>query len=115
MKEIHYEIEELCRILKVDRTFIEEIEQEGLITLECREGGVKICSEREARRIQLIHTLVHELGVNLPGVEVILHMREKIIEMRRQFDKILEHLSWEIRKELERRGHLNDLSRGWKG
>jgi len=104
MEEIYYKIDELCEVLEVERTFIEVIEQEGLICLECREGGVKLCSEREARKIRLIHTLVNELGVNLPGVEVILHMRERIIEMRRQFDRILEHLSHEIRKEIEREG-----------
>jgi MerR family transcriptional regulator/heat shock protein HspR len=101
MEEIR--IEELCQILNVNKTFIEEIEREGLVSLECREEGIKVCSQKEARKIRLIHTLINELGVNLAGVEVILHMREKIIEMRRQFDQILEQLALEIRNEIERK------------
>ncbi len=36
------------------------------------------------------------MGVNLAGVEVILRMRQSMIEMRRQFDSILEDLAQEL-------------------
>ncbi len=35
-------------------------------------------------RIRVAHNLIEELGVNLEGVEVVLHMREQIINMRRK-------------------------------
>jgi MerR family transcriptional regulator/heat shock protein HspR len=41
---------------------------------------------------------VEDLGVNLAGVDVILDMRRKMIEMRRQFDAILEDLANRFRE-----------------
>ena len=40
-------------------------------------------------RVRFITLLTEELEVNLPGAEVILHMRDDMIAMRRQFDEIL--------------------------
>jgi len=44
---------------------------------------------------------VEELGVNLPGVDIILRMRRDMFSMRRQFDAILEDLARKIRAEVE--------------
>ncbi len=46
----------------------------------------------------LIRVLVRELDVNLAGVEVILHMREDLFSMQRQFDEILRSLVEEMRR-----------------
>ena len=43
---------------------------------------------------------MEEMDVNLPGVEVILRMRQNMIDMRRQFDDILEDLARELRKRI---------------
>ena len=40
------------------------------------------------------------MGVNLPGVEVILRMRQMMFDMRRQFDEILEDLAQEFQERL---------------
>jgi hypothetical protein len=36
---------------------------------------------------------MHEMGVNLEGAEVALHMREQMIAMQRQFNEILRRLA----------------------
>lgn len=102
MEETGIDIDELCQVLRLERAFIEELEREGLICLRIKRGDVRFCTEKEAQRIRVICNLVHDLGVNLPGVEVILHMRERMIEMQRQFDQILDHLADEIKKEIEK-------------
>jgi hypothetical protein len=45
---------------------------------------------------------MNELDVNLAGAEVIVHMREEMLAMQRQFGKILELLIEEIRRAAER-------------
>jgi hypothetical protein len=42
------------------------------------------------------------MGVNLPGVEIILRMRQMIFDMRRQFDEILDDLAQEFQGRLKR-------------
>jgi DNA-binding transcriptional MerR regulator len=62
----------------------------------CRTGLVSpaIESEREVlfgedaiERIQLIERLITDLGVNLPGAEVILHMRERMLALLDELDR----------------------------
>jgi hypothetical protein len=40
--------------------------------------------------------------VNLPGVEVIMHMRESMLAMQRQFSDVLDALVEEMRRHLGR-------------
>jgi MerR family transcriptional regulator/heat shock protein HspR len=42
------------------------------------------------------------MDVNLPGVEVIINMRESILAMQRQFEDILDALVKEMRRHLQR-------------
>jgi MerR family transcriptional regulator/heat shock protein HspR len=41
---------------------------------------------------RLAHTLIHELDVNMAGVEIILRMREEMLSTRRQVAELLELL-----------------------
>jgi MerR family transcriptional regulator/heat shock protein HspR len=41
------------------------------------------------------------MEVNLPGVEVILQMRQNMLDMRRQFDDILEDLARRLHDKIE--------------
>jgi len=50
--------------------------------------------------VRLIALLMREMEVNLAGVEVILHMREDQLAMRRQFDEVLRGLVGELRKRI---------------
>jgi MerR family transcriptional regulator/heat shock protein HspR len=44
---------------------------------------------------------MEDMDVNLPGVEVILRMRENMVQMRRQFDAILEELAVQIKESMK--------------
>ncbi len=98
MNENYYRREQILEIFGFHESFLDELEQEELIRcsiVEHCEG--KIYSADQIERIRIISNLVHDLEVNLPGVEVILQMRENMIIMRRQFDQILEALVKEIK------------------
>jgi hypothetical protein len=49
--------------------------------------------EGALHRIRVCHTLYHDLGVNLEGLEVALHLLDFIAAERRQFQRTLEWLA----------------------
>jgi len=59
------------------------LERAGLIDPAASEQHFRLYSEETIERINTIERLTNDLGVNLAGVEVILNMREQIIELRR--------------------------------
>ncbi len=59
------------------------LERAGLIGPAASEQHFRLYSEETIERINTIERLTNDLGVNLAGVEVILNMREQIIELRR--------------------------------
>jgi len=84
---------ELLALLDMDEELLGLLEREEII---CVTPG-DCYSEEDAEAARLARTLVKDLDVNLPGVEVILEMRKNMIEMQRQFRQILEELSQRMR------------------
>jgi len=67
-------------------------EREGLLKPSRSEGNMRLYTEEDLERLELILGLTRDLGVNLAGVEVILNMREKMDQMQREFNRFFEHL-----------------------
>lgn len=65
-------------------------EREGLIKPVRSAGNTRLYDEESIRRLEIILTLTRDLGVNLAGVEVILHMREQMEKMQGEVDRLLE-------------------------
>jgi MerR family transcriptional regulator/heat shock protein HspR len=80
--------------------FIEMLEREQMIELKHTLEGVTVISAAELERVRVIALLTEELEVNLAGAEVILHMRDDMIAMRRQFEEILNDLVTELKRGL---------------
>jgi MerR family transcriptional regulator/heat shock protein HspR len=76
-------------------------EREGLIKPARSAGNTRLYDEEAIRRLEIILTLTRDLGVNLAGVEVILHMREQMEKMQGEVDRLLEFVK---RMAEERRG-----------
>ncbi|HEY0515428.1 MAG TPA: MerR family transcriptional regulator [Thermoanaerobaculia bacterium] len=74
-------------------------EREGLIKPARSAGNTRLYDEEAIRRLEIILTLTRDLGVNLAGVEVILHMREQMERMQGEVDRLLEF----VRREAEDR------------
>jgi MerR family transcriptional regulator, heat shock protein HspR len=101
MNETYYSRDQVLEIFGVQESFLDELEREDLIICSIQESlAGKIYPVDQIERIRIISNLVHDLEVNLPGVEVILQMRENMILMRHQFDQILEALVKEIKLRL---------------
>jgi MerR family transcriptional regulator/heat shock protein HspR len=57
-------------------------EREGLVKPK-RVGRNRLYSDRDIDRLQQIQHLTHDRGVNLAGVEIILELTERILELEK--------------------------------
>jgi MerR family transcriptional regulator/heat shock protein HspR len=67
-------------------------EREGLLKPSRSEGNVRLYTDDDIERLEVILKLTRDLGVNLAGVEIILNMREKMDQMQREFNRFFEML-----------------------
>jgi MerR family transcriptional regulator, heat shock protein HspR len=67
-------------------------EREGLLKPSRSEGNVRLYTDEDLQRLEVILKLTRDLGVNLAGVEIILNMREKMDQMQREFNHFFEML-----------------------
>ena len=86
--------------LDVDEELLESLRGEGLIEVKRSLEDEPVMSVDEAEKLRVITVLIREMGVNLPGVEVILHMRDDLRSMRAQFDEIMRSMVEELRKRI---------------
>jgi MerR family transcriptional regulator/heat shock protein HspR len=100
MKKKWWAITEVMEVYQVDEDFLRALEEEELLCPVYRKDS-RFLSGKDLENLRLAKILVEEMGVNLPGVEVILRMRETIYQMRSQFDDILEDLAAQIREQMK--------------
>ena len=72
-------------------------EQKGLVNPKRTAGNTRIYSDADVARLQLIQRLTTELGLNLAGVERVLHMEDELLRMQRR----LERMEQEMRRALD--------------
>ena len=82
----------------IDRGSLERLAREELIEIKHTLDEEPVVSGEDVDKARLAMLLMNELDVNLAGAEVIVHMREEMLAMQRQFGKILETLIAEIRR-----------------
>ena len=71
-------------------------EREGLLRPARTEGNTRLYDSDTIERLEIILTLTRHLGVNLAGVEVILHMKQRMEKMNGEVRKMLEVLRVEL-------------------
>jgi MerR family transcriptional regulator/heat shock protein HspR len=85
---------EVVDFFQIEERFLVDLEEEEIICPLCQDDpSERLFTPTEMEKLRLAKTLVEDMGVNLAGVEVILRMRQNMIEMRNQFDTILEDLA----------------------
>jgi MerR family transcriptional regulator/heat shock protein HspR len=86
--EARYVISVAAQILQVHPQTLRLYEREGLIEPERSPGGIRLYSEHDLERVRRLQGLMDDLGVNLAGAEVILYMREQILELRHELAEL---------------------------
>lgn len=103
MNKEFWTITEVVEIFQVDENFLAELENEEIVCPTCKEDSpAKLFSSNDLEKLRLAKILVEDMGVNLAGVEIILRMRQSMIDMRRQFDAILEDLAQQIHESFKK-------------
>lgn len=92
MEKEYWTVAEALEVFHVEERFLFELEDEEIICPRCEDSDRKLLSFEEMEKVHIAKILSEEMGVNLSGVQVILHMRGQMLDMRRQFDAILEDL-----------------------
>jgi len=93
------DIAETCRKVGILPTDLEAMQDEGLISLAVVLEEKALPSD-QLERLEMIVRLQKDLGVNLAGIDVILEMRRKMIQMRREVDDILEFIRDQVSRDL---------------
>jgi MerR family transcriptional regulator, heat shock protein HspR len=102
MDKEYWTITEVIELFEVEEDFLSDLEDEDIICPVCRDDRPeKFFSAMELERLRVAKMLFHDMGVNLPGVDVILRMRQNMLEMRRQFDDILEDLVRDLKDRMK--------------
>lgn len=94
-----YELLETCRRLGIRPDDLKAIETEGLIALETVQGE-KVIRKDQIERLEMILRLRNDLSINLAGIDVILDMRGRMLQMRREVEQILDFLHRQISRDL---------------
>jgi MerR family transcriptional regulator/heat shock protein HspR len=63
-------------------------EQKGLVRPKRTSGNTRLYSDADVERLQLIQRLTTEIGLNLAGVERVLHLEDELARMRRRLDRM---------------------------
>lgn len=75
-------IQQFCTFHRCETVIIEEFIEHGLIKVQ-RQNDVVVIPEPEVPRIEKALRLYHELGVNTPGIDIILNLLDRLEGHRR--------------------------------
>ena len=92
--EPRYVISVAARMLDMQTHTLRYYEKVGVIEPRRSRGNIRLYSDRDIAILQRVKSLVDDMGINLPGVEVILRMMEHVSELQNE----LEHAQQEIQK-----------------
>jgi len=97
MARKYLRITEVVEICGVNEEFVIRLEKEQVIYPIIRHSE-KFYPLDQVDRVRVAQLLIEEMGVNLEGAEVALHMREQMIAMQRQFNELLRLLGQELKR-----------------
>ena len=90
-----YVISVAARMIGVHAQTLRTYEREGLVEPQRSRGGVRMYSDADIERLQVIRRLVGDLGVNLAGCDVILRLTQRIDGLQAEIDALREELQRE--------------------
>jgi MerR family transcriptional regulator/heat shock protein HspR len=111
-----YIISVAAQMAQVHEQTLRHYERLGLIS-PARKGSSphspRLYSDRDIERVMQIRRLMHDLGVNLAGVEAILHMKDRMEQMQVELEQEMEALRTQHASEMRRlKDIIERLQRG---
>jgi MerR family transcriptional regulator/heat shock protein HspR len=94
--KVGYMISAVAELYKLHPQTLRLYERVGLLKPSRSEGNTRLYTDSDLERLEVILTLARDMGVNLAGIEIILNMREKLIEMERQMGEFAQVVQQEL-------------------
>ena len=94
----YYHISSVAQMYHLHPQTLRLYEREGLLQPSRSEGNTRLYSEEDLRRLEIILSLIRDLGVNLAGVEVVLNMRVRMEQIGAEVNAFLEYVRSEFVK-----------------
>jgi MerR family transcriptional regulator/heat shock protein HspR len=85
--EPRYVISVAARILEIQTYTLRYYEKVGIIEPHRSQGNIRLYSDRDIALLKRVKSLVDDMGVNLPGVEVILRMVQHMGELQSELEE----------------------------
>jgi MerR family transcriptional regulator, heat shock protein HspR len=79
-----YMISAVAELYKLHPQTLRLYERVGLLKPSRSQGNTRLYTDGDLERLEVILTLARDMGVNLAGIEIILNMREKMVELEKQ-------------------------------
>jgi MerR family transcriptional regulator/heat shock protein HspR len=79
-----YMISAVAELYKLHPQTLRLYERVGLLKPSRSQGNTRLYTDQDLQRLEVILALARDMGVNLAGIEIILNMREKMVEMEQQ-------------------------------
>ena len=87
-----YTRKQVIELLEIDEGFLVTLEREEIVSRDAPSGAAGEFSELMLERARVAQNLVRDLDVNLPGVAVIVRLREEVSGLRRHLEQLLGEL-----------------------
>jgi MerR family transcriptional regulator, heat shock protein HspR len=91
-----YMISAVAELYKLHPQTLRLYERVGLLKPSRSQGNTRLYTDSDLERLDVILTLARDMGVNLAGIEIILNMREKMIEMEKQMAEFAQVVQQEL-------------------
>lgn len=76
-------LETFCSFYQVDRNFVETLESHGLISFSYHENQRYILRD-DVVELEKYSRMYYELNINVPGIDALQHMLEKIKQLQQE-------------------------------
>ena len=87
-----YMIGVVAEMLRLHPQTLRMYEKKGLIRPSRTEGRTRMYSPEDVEEIARVIRLARDLGVNLAGIEIILKMRRRMMDMQHQLEDLTSHV-----------------------
>ena len=91
--EPRYVISVAAKMLDMQTYTLRYYERVGIIEPSRSQGNVRLYSDRDIAILKRVKAMVDDMGINLPGVEVILRMMQRVGELQSELEHAHEELT----------------------
>jgi MerR family transcriptional regulator/heat shock protein HspR len=97
-------ISAVAELFKLHPQTLRLYERVGLLKPSRSQGNTRLYTDQDLQRLEVILALARDMGVNLAGIEIILNMREKMVEMEQQMTEFARVVQEELARVAARAG-----------